>query len=309
MNEAELKSTPPPPRHGQQPLIISIFIGDNGLRSGWRFLLYAAAVFLLAWLSISTFGRFLHRGESKPGTPGTVIAGETILLFAAVVPAVVAAILEKRPWGVYGLPFRGRNLGRFALGCAVGFAALSLLLLLMHWSHGFSLGGVALHGGAIARYASLWGVMFLLVGITEEFLFRGYSQYTLSKGIGFWPAAILLSAGFGAIHLHNLGEDWIGALAAACVALVFVFTLWRSGSLWFAVGVHAAWDWAESFFYGVPDSGTRNVGTLFNPHFNGSKWITGGSVGPEGSVFVFVAIVAIALLTHLLYPKRLWNPQ
>ncbi len=98
------------------------------------------------------------------------------------------------------------------------------------------------------RFAAAWAVAFLLVGVTEEFLFRGYSLYTLASGIGFWPAAVLLSMFFGAIHLRNIGEDWIGALGTIAIALVFAFSLWRTGSLWFAVGLHASWDWAESFF-------------------------------------------------------------
>ena len=73
--------------------------------------------------------------------------------------------------------------------------------------------------------------------------------------------------------------------------------------------MHASWDWGESFFYGVPDSGQKAVGTLFNPHFQGSKWITGGSVGPEGSVLVFVVIALLFLAIHLLYPKRQWQAE
>ena len=145
------------------------------------------------------------------------------------------------------------------------------------------------------------------LAVTEEFLFRGYSLYTFASGIGFWPAAVVLSTLFGAIHLQNGGENWIGVLGTIAIALVFAFSLWRSGSLWFAVGLHASWDWAESFFYGVPDSGYKAAGTLFTPRFAGSKWITGGSVGPEGSVLAFVIVVAMALTIHLLYPKRQWQ--
>ncbi len=99
------------------------------------------------------------------------------------------------------------------------------------------------------KFAAFWGVMFLGVGLFEEFLMRGYMQFTLARSMGFWPAAGVLSIVFGALHLNNPGEAWIGALAAGCIGFFFCLTLRRTGSLWFAVGFHAAWDWGESFFY------------------------------------------------------------
>ncbi|MGA7379817.1 MAG: CPBP family intramembrane glutamic endopeptidase, partial [Terriglobales bacterium] len=108
---------------------------------------------------------------------------------------------------------------------------------------------------------------------------------------------------FGAIHLQNPGEAWVGALCAGLIGLFFCFTLRRTGSLWFAVGMHASWDWGESYLYSVPDSGGMVTGHLLNSGFHGSHWLTGGSVGPEGSVLVFVVIGASWLLFDRVYPK------
>lgn len=310
MNESDANQLPrtTQPGRGSRRFMFRIFTNAEGLRSGWRLLLYILAVLLLVWLSQLLLRKFLGHGIGG-ATPGRLIITETALLIASVLPALAAARLEKRTWSTYGLPLRASERGRFAAGLLVGFAALSLLLLLIHIFHGFYLGNVVLRGTTLLRYAVVWGIAFLLVGVVEEFLFRGYSLYTLATGIGFWPAGILLCALFGGLHLLNAGEDWLGGLATATNALVFVFSLWRTGNLWFAVGMHASWDWGESFFYGVPDSGQRAVGTLFNPHFQGSKWITGGSVGPEGSVLVFIVIAMLFLVIHLLYPERQrqWN--
>lgn len=239
--------------------------------------------------------------------PGRLIGSEIALLIAAVLPSVVAARLERRPWGVYGLPLRRSEGGRFTTGLLVGFISLCVLMLLIRLFHGVYLGNVSLHGATLLHYAVLWGIAFVLVGIVEEFLFRGYSLYTLATGIGFWPATILLCAVFGGLHRLNPGETWLGALETALVALAFAFSLWRTGTLWFAVGMHASWDWGESFFFGVPDSGQKAVGTLFNPHFYGSRWITGGTVGPEASVLAFVVTFATFVVIHVLYPKRQWH--
>jgi CAAX protease family protein len=73
-------------------------------------------------------------------------------------------------------------------------------------------------------------------------------------------------------------------------------TLHRTGNLWFAVGFHASWDWGESFFYSVPDSGEIAVGHLLSSTFHGPDWLTGGSVGPEGSVVLCPAVIAVVCL-------------
>src|SRR5512146_1874097 len=307
-NSAQLgpQLVPPPPAPPKRPVVVRVFLGDQGLRAGWRFLLYLVAVVILLWVSTHILRAVFGSGLGIQ-TPKIAIAGELAMFLSAAIPAFIASLLERRRWGAYGLPLRRSAIPHFFTGVAIGFAALSALLLMIHLSHGFSLGPIQLHGGELARYAVLWGIAFRLVGFAEEFLFRGYSLFTLATGTNFWVTGIILSVIFGAVHLNNGGEDWVGALNAGLVGLIFVFSLWRTGNLWFAVGAHASWDWAESFFYGVPASGNKSVGALFNPHFAGNKWITGGSVGPEGSLYAFAALAFIALCVHLLYPRRQWQ--
>ena len=112
-----------------------------------------------------------------------------------------------------------------------------------------------------------------------------------------------MSAGFGGVHLHNAGENWLGVLAAGLIGFFFCLTLRRTGNLWFAVGFHAAWDWGESFLYSVPDSGEMVTGHLLKSSFRGPTWLTGGSVGPEGSVLVFILIALLWVAFNRLYPE------
>src|SRR5262249_40062899 len=146
--------------------------------------------------------------------------------------------------------------------------------------------------------------MFLLVGLFEDFLLRGYSQFTLARGIGFWPAAIVLSCTFGLIHLRNGGEQLPGLLAAAGLGFFLFPTPRRTGHLLFSVGFHAAWDWGETFFYSVPDSGTVSPGHLLSSSLHGPQWISGGSVGPEGSVLCFVVIALVWVIFGRTYKAQ-----
>jgi membrane protease YdiL (CAAX protease family) len=268
----------------QEPPLRDIFFGTGGLRAGWGFALYLAMFALIVavgeWLADSLeFGELWSQMVSEFG-----------FLVAAVIPALVMARIEQRPWGAYGLPLRQAFSKLFWVGAIWGFLGISLLMEILHGLHAFHYGHVLLHGIRLVKFATFWGGLFLLVGFFEEFFLRGYAQFTLTRGMGFWPAAVMLSAAFGATHLRNSGEAWTGVLAAGFIGLFFCLTLRRTGNLWFAVGFHAAWDWGESFFYSVPDSGQVSPGHLLSSSFHGSKWITGGSVGPEGSLFCFVVI-------------------
>lgn len=283
----------------QAPYALTLFFGPDGLRPGWGLLLYGMIFYPLQELAAAlAFSR-----DFGAGGLWSALLEEAGRVAAAFVPLVILAPIERRSWGIYGLPVR-HALGKlFWSGAVWGFAGVSLLISALYALHVFAFGHIALHGVRIARFAAFWAAMFLLVAFFEEFLLRGYAQFTLARGIGFWPAGIVLSCAFGLIHLGNGGEQWPGLLAAAFIGLFSCLTLRRTGNLWFAVGFHAAWDWGETFFYSVPDSGLVFPGHLLHSSLQGPRWLSGGSVGPEGSVVCFVVIAMACVAFDRMYPK------
>lgn len=274
--------------------------GFGELRAGWRLLVFLAILLGVPAVLI-TAARALGRATAAGGAAGSMLPFSTMasegLLFGWVLfVSWIMSRLEGRPLGRYGLPGRQAFGRRFWEGVVWGVVALTVLLVLIFATGDFSFGQVVLHGAAIEKFSLEWAAAFLAVGFFEEFAFRGYLLSTLTEGIGFWPAALVMSVVFGAVHLGNGGEDWMGALSAGLIGLFFCFTVRRTGALWFAVGMHAAWDWGESFLYGVPDSGLAVQGRLLHPSFRGSHWITGGSVGPEGSVWILLLIALLFAL-------------
>ncbi len=79
------------------------------------------------------------------------------------------------------------------------------------------------------------------------------------------------------------------------VGLVFCLSLWLTKSLYWAVGLHAGWDWAESYLYGVSNSGQAASAHLFATHPSGGLIWSGGPTGPEGSIYVIPTLAVIAL--------------
>lgn len=287
-----------------------LFTGSGVLRAAARLLIY----FAMGFAGLYGFGTIiaivLHPQRAFFLAPLGLFLYEFSLALSAIGAAAVMARLEKRPFGSYGLPRREAFGKYFWQGVAWGLAEVTALLLLIAAFHGYSFGKVALHSGELVRYALLWGAAFLMTGFFEEFLFRGYVQYTLGSVIGFWPTGVLVSAGFGAFHLFNPGEGWVGGAGIVTIGMFFCLTLRRTGSLWFAVGMHAAFDFGETFLYSVPNSGFVGQGHLSNASLHGPAWLTGGTVGPEGSVFSFLTMALLFLLFARFYPaKRSAQPQ
>lgn len=282
---------------------IGLFVGEGGLRSGWRL-----AIYLLIIAGASVVVNLAIRRILGPqrGTPGVwLLLMQEVVGFALVFgAALIMSLIEGRRVGEYGLPGRELFGKKFWLGFVFGLVEIAVLIGLISAYGGYSFGTLALQGGAIWKWGAFHLLLFTFVGFFEEFLFRGYVQYTLGAGVGFWPAAILLSVLFGAVHLGNPGEGLVGAAGVVVVGLLFCFTLKRSGNLWYAVGMHASFDWGETYLFSVPNSGTFMQGHLSNSLLHGARWLTGGTVGPEGSVFCFLTMGLQFLVVMWLFPAK-----
>src|SRR6201981_3911684 len=285
--------------------LYSIFVGPNGIRAGWRLAIFMALDLAFVYGIVHIPGvRSLLPSQQIFTAKGLLFSEGLLQLLPLLLAAGVMTLIEKRSFTDYGMPLHEAFGKRFWQGVPLGFIMLSLLLLLIGALHGFSIDGVGVGGTAAFSLAILYFIGFILVGLFEEFSFRGYMQSTLASGIGFWPAAIILSIGFGAIHLGNTGEDQIGGFMAGCFGLVAAFGLWRTGNIWLPIGMHASFDWGETYFYGTPDSGILAQGHFLNSSFHGPDWLTGGSVGPEGSWFVFLVMILWAIAIHFLFPAK-----
>jgi len=312
--EPSTESSLPPASQLPRPegLVSRIFLGSDGLRVGWRLLLYVA-FWLMMEYAIGVLVLLAGGLRVNPDSPPSVILEELRSFLSAYAAAVLMARLERRPAGVYGLPLRQAFGGLFWLGILLGLGEVSLLVGLIAACGGYSFGTIVLHGSSLLDGAALWALAFTLVGLSEEFLFRGYPQYTLARGMGFWPAAVCLSLVFGAAHLGNPGEGAAGAANVVVTGLVFALALRRTGNLWLAVGWHASFDFGETFLFSVPNSGYVFDRHLSSAVLHGKTWLTGGTVGPEGSVFGFLTLGISAVLIHYLFPAKKhlnapWNP-
>ncbi len=282
-----------------------IFIGRQGIRAGWSLGLFL----VVAGILTGTFflpTKYLLEMNNVPITdtqPIPASAGELASFLGLLAASMIMARIERRPIISYGLEGIQR-LTRFLQGVLSGLVALSLLIGVLNYFGLLAFEGQSLHGLDILAYAFGWGVTFFLVGLYEEYFFRGYLQATLSRGIGFWWSAFLLSILFGGSHFFNKGESPVGICSTALLGLVFCISLRYFKNLWWAIGFHASWNWAQSYVWGTSNSGRGIEGHLFSVHPQGNILWSGGSTGPEGSLLVLPLLFVIALLLWLVWKNE-----
>lgn len=237
---------------------------------------FAALSCLIGALDLGGWVRF------APKVAGLKMAAELGLVWAAVF--LLVGMTEEGAFRCFllGTLNRGINL-RWALAAQAGICAYAA----------FSAGS----SGAVGVY------LCALLGIAPCI----WLERRKAAGAGFWQAAWVTSTLFGAIHTGNEGENWMGIFAAAAIGFVFCASVKLTGSVWWAVGCHASWDWAETFFYGTPDSGMIAKGHLLSAASSGPAIWSGGADGPEGSLLVIPTVLLILMALIVQYGRSQRN--
>jgi membrane protease YdiL (CAAX protease family) len=223
----------------------------------------------------------------------------TALVFAEsgglLVATAVMGKIEGRSWLDYGLRGR-RGAALFTQGAFWGALLMAALVGTLALTHMITIDFSGRGSWRLIGSGLIWAAMFLPAAFVEELLFRGYPFFRLARVSGPIRAAIGMSVWFGLAHVGNHGETLIGVLQVVSVGLVYCLSVWRSGSLWWAFGAHAAWNWTQSFIFGCANSGLSASGQWLISTPRGLAWLSGGVTGPEGSI---LSIPAMALMAWI----------
>ena len=268
-----------------------------GLRCGLYLVFVAAFVGLALYVLQVVF--HIHPDQNAIPPMGLLLASQSLVALTTVLAptALMIAITRDGPtsfgWGT------GNRMRHLAIGVASGVAVMALLVGLIVALHGASVHLTSSPAGEMVSHGLGYLAVFMLVAICEEGLLHGYALIALSRVISFWPAAVISCVVFALLHAPHKGESLSGLVDVSLSGLVLAYSLWRSGSLWFAWGWHAAWDFTETFVFGAPDSGLPARDSLFVTDLHGPAWLSGGSAGPEGSWLVVPVLALVAAIIHL----------
>jgi hypothetical protein len=226
------------------------------------------------------------------------ILDHMIELAAVLVFASIAAALERRPFGAFGLPWRRALRAEYWQGAGAGLASLAALVFVVQGAGAIRISLSATPALAAAGFGIAYAILFALLALREEFLYRGYAVFTLAQIGGFWTSALASTIWFTWSHAGS-NENWLGLASVAAFGLLACLMLRRTGNLWMAIGFHTAWNWGQSYLFGVGDSGhPAPPGHLLTSTVSPTApaWLSGASVGPEGSALCLVLVGVLGVL-------------
>lgn len=278
-----------------------IFINSAGrLRSGWRLLVFITVYFLLLFL-LGTIVRLgyalaLRTLGGGPGGYFQNVVFRLVILFAALGAGYFCTRwLEGLRWRALGLSTHSGWLRDLLVGSAIGIASLTLATAFATACGGLSF---TVSGSAtlpqVGKTLLLSAVLFVLAALAEEALFRGYPLQTLTRAKLVGIGVLVTSFAFAAIHMGNPnlseGLPYLNLLLAGVwLAVAYL----RTRSLWFPLGVHWAWNWAQASLFGLPVSGINDLAphSLLHGFDSGPTWLTGGNFGIEGGLACTIAVI------------------
>lgn len=204
----------------------------------------------------------------------------------------MARVVNHKPFGAIGLslhPGAPRELG---LGCLLGFLMMAGVFAVEYPLGYASLGwrGLSLSRSLLVLLSS--GIYFVIGGVFEELLFRGYLFQTLMQAVTFLPAVVVMAVLFVFAHVWNPHVTLLGLVNVALAAVWLSFAYLKTRSLWLPIGLHCSWNFTQTVIFSFPTSGIESDGhSLASLVQSGPEAITGGAFGPEGGVLATLSLV------------------
>lgn len=151
----------------------------------------------------------------------------------------------------------------------------------------------------------LFLIGFLIQGMSEEFIFRGYFMTTIGGSHSPYLAILISSVAFGLAHSANPG---ISPLAMFNLILYGVFAavyMIHFDNIWGVCGIHSIWNFTQGNLYGISVSGNANTESILSTTAKSSNDIlTGGKFGIEGSIFTTVVLLTGTVIILILQRKQ-----
>jgi membrane protease YdiL (CAAX protease family) len=211
------------------------------------------------------------------------------LLLDLLVVACVCLILGHR---LQGFPLVGPKAARLTLvGLATGLVVMIGAILGIVATGNADLILSTQSAGSALTHGAGW-LLSDLLGATGEELYGRVAVLLVAERFVGWRGAIIVSGlMFSVLHLGNPGASWIWLLRLFLQGTLLAYAVYRTNSVWWSAGYHTGWNWASAPLFGAAGSGYLDQGHILDFMPTGSDWVTGGAVGPEGSVLAFAAVL------------------
>ena len=209
-------------------------------------------------------------------------------------------VVQKRKMNTLG--FVKKNMGKeYLKGLGFGFLLFSAAVLICVLTGSLKLEGIS--EGFAPGVFLLFVLGFLIQGMAEEVLCRGYFLVSFGRRHSMWAAALANALLFAMLHL---GNDGVSPLALINLTLFGIFAsvyFVKSGNIWGVGAFHSIWNLVQGNFYGIRVSGIVTSCSVFSSTpVEGRSLINGGSFGLEGGLAVTIVLVLGTLFLFWKYP-------
>ena len=288
-------------------IFIGVFLVINIIQGVFGGIM-SAIYFLSANDLGSLIGQDANITEGVVGNINEIIANSdpvTILMLFSTIIAIIGTIIycrfiEKRPIKTMG--FRKKNALRdYLIGLVIGTVIFSVAVLICIITGTADF--VGLSTGFSASIIVFFFLGYLVQGMSEEVLCRGYFMISAARKNSLWAAVIANSVIFALLHLLNPG---IGIMPIINITLFGIFAsvyMIKSGNIWGAAAIHSSWNFVQGNIFGIQVSGLGKTESIFSVTLReGGDLINGGSFGLEGGLAVTIVLVICILM--ILYGDR-----
>ena len=285
---------------GAQPAsgLYSLLYNHKGrVRAPWRLLSWIVLVFASSLVAAAIA---LALGSSG-GLDGGAIAYYVLLCLGATVVSILFLQLDRppsRPLAALGLAWHRRVLYELGLGTAIGLV-MNLGVFVIALAAGFLRTQLSEDLDVLALLAIFATLVF--AALLEELYFRGYAMQVLIESAGVWPAILLTSVVFGALHNANPHASLLSFMNTTLAGVLLAVLYLRTRSLWLPTVVHISWNVAMAPVLGMPVSGidlpARVLDTELTNRGLAAELLSGGSYGPEGGLLLTLVVIPLIVWT------------
>ncbi len=271
--------------------VIAVFTSDAFRQMVWQITAGGEASFAEIMEISTEFANHLPSWVLLVQLFSTVLATGTAILYCR--------FIEKRSVPSMGLR-RRHILREYGMGTIVGILLISLCV-----------GICVITGSMSLRSASFSPIMwvlfllgFLLQGMNEEVICRGYMMVSISRRNSLVLAVLTNSIVFSLLHIGNPGVGPLPLLNIALFGILESVYVLKRGDLWGACAIHSLWNFFQGNVFGVKVSGMdMAVSPLTATLTDGRDWLNGGDFGLEGGLAATLVIGLATLLMIFFLPS------
>ncbi|WP_028514256.1 CPBP family intramembrane glutamic endopeptidase [Ruminococcus flavefaciens] len=235
--------------------------------------------------------------QSTAARPAVMLSALYSTIFGTICSLIYCRFVEARPVSSMGVK-KAKLLPNYILGLIVGMILMTTISLL---SVLLGINSIKFSGTINAGLIALYFFGFVIQGMSEEFIFRGYFMTTIGgSGKHTLVAVGISSLAFGIAHSCNTGFGFLPFLNVVLFGVFAAFYMILSENIWGVCAIHSIWNFTQGNFYGISVSGTGANPSVFRTTANNSSVLfTGGEFGIEGSILTtIVLLIATAAVVY-----------